>query len=789
MKNKFSAGKALARTIMAAVVLTALLSLLPCGTARAADTEYIVKFKASYAWLMEDGAPFKVVSEAEMERLRAQDLLEWYEPDGDAVLMDGMFDENAHWNLGMIGAQTSFERGCLGQGIRVGVLDSGVNPHPDLEGRLLAGHNYISGAANPDDTADTYGHGTRVAGLVAAVSETGYVGVAPGAQIVPLKVTDGKTVKVSALSRAIYGGVDDYGCRVLNLSLGILTEYESVKEAVEYAEAQGVVVVSAVGNGGTEAIYYPAAYDSVIGVGAVDRSGMLYSRSNRSRSVWLTAPGVDVLSTANQGGYALSTGTSFSVPQVAGAAAVLLGADPALRPAALRTLLAETASDRGAAGYDTSYGYGILDLGLALNALGVGEEQSPLCFTAADTEPADDLQNLTDEAVDCTYALAYYDGNGICQSVQTWTLTVPARGSTAVQPPDEDRRWAQFAFETDAGIPLAPSRSGGHSEMTVAPSENTEAGFYQVGSAPDVTVELRSAAGRVTAVSRNVDGRYGNETFYPGADRLEVALSDVQPGAAYLLTVSDPETGKVYYAGQQIGTRRAVFHVAFTLPEARTDLTVTIGSTAERFAARTFPLSYIPAADGTICPGGDACPMVRFADLDPAAWYHDGVHWALDMGVMNGVAERIFRPDVSVSRSMLVTMLWRIEGEPEASGDMTFGDVAPDIWYTEAIRWAAGAGIVNGYNAGTFGPDDPISREQLAVILWRYAGCKGTDADRLGRYLDTEKISPWALDAMRWAVQTGLIEGVGEDTLCPKGVATRAQAATLLMRLDAVLSQ
>ncbi len=459
MKQTPGAGKVLARALAAAAALAILLAAVPNGAVNATGTDYIVKYKASCAWLMEDDAPFEVVGEAEMKRLRGLGLLEWYEPDGEAVLMDDLFDADAQWNLGMIGAQTAFERGCLGRGVRVGVLDSGVNPHPDFEGRLLEGHNYISDAADADDTADTFGHGTRVAGLLAAAAQTGYVGVAPGAELVPLKVTDENSVKISAVCRAIYGAIDDYGCQVLNLSLGVQTAYEALKEAVDYAEAHDVVVVSAVGNGGTGSAYYPAAYDSVIGVGAVDRSGEVYSRSNRNDSVWITAPGVDVRTTAYRGGYTASTGTSFAVPQVSGAAAVLLGADASLCPAELRALLAGTAADRGAEGYDTAYGYGILDLGSALDALGSAKNAERLRF-APESGPATALQNETDAAVECTYLLAYYGADGVCRSVQTRTLTVPAHGSAAVPAPEGERSFGQFVYETDTMVPLAKERKG-----------------------------------------------------------------------------------------------------------------------------------------------------------------------------------------------------------------------------------------------------------------------------------------------------------------------------------------
>ena len=153
---------------------------------------------------------------------------------------------------------------------------------------------------------------------------------------------------------------------------------------------------------------------------------------------------------------------------------------------------------------------------------------------------------------------------------------------------------------------------------------------------------------------------------------------------------------------------------------------------------------------------------------------------------MNGVGGTRFDPGGSTSRAMLVTMLWRLDGRPEAAFAPDFADVAPAQWYAEAVAWAASAHVVEGYGAGRFGPGDPVTREQLAVILWRYARYTGADVasgDPLGQFVDAEKIAPWALEALRWAVDAELIRGVGGERLSPKTGATRAQTATVLMRL------
>ena len=358
LRGAMGVGRALRKSAAALTLLSALACVLPLRAFCAGETDYIVKYRAP------SDAPFAVVSEREMKRLRRADALEWYEPDGEAVLLGSVspYYDDVQWNLDMIGADAAFRQGFTGQGVRVGVLDSGVNAHPDLEARLLPGRNYIPDVRDPDDTSDAYGHGTRIAGLIAAANESGFIGAAPGAEIVPVKITDGKSVKVSALCAGIYGAIDDFGCTVLNLSMGVQTDYAALREAVNYAEEKGVTVISAAGNNGNAALFYPAAYDSVIGVGAIDGNGYIYYHSNHNAGVYLAAPGVDVRSTASSGGYMKSSGTSFAVPHVSAAAAVLKSIDPALTPARIREILAETASDSGDEGYDEYFGYGVLNL-------------------------------------------------------------------------------------------------------------------------------------------------------------------------------------------------------------------------------------------------------------------------------------------------------------------------------------------------------------------------------------------------------------------------------------------
>ena len=184
-------------------------------------------------------------------------------------------------------------------------------------------------------------------------------------------------------------------------------------------------------------------------------------------------------------------------------------------------------------------------------------------------------------------------------------------------------------------------------------------------------------------------------------------------------------------------------------------------------------------------PVGGGLP---FTDVPAGAWYAEGVRYVYTNGLMNGTSGTTFSPDIATSRAMIATILWRMAGSPAANFDMEFSDVPQGQWYTEAVRWAASEGIVNGYGNGLFGTSDPATREQFAAMLWRYAqkvGCDvhiGEDTNILS-YTDAADLSEYAVPAMQWAVGAGIINGTGDgSTLTPQGEATRAQTAVMLMR-------
>lgn len=174
-----------------------------------------------------------------------------------------------------------------------------------------------------------------------------------------------------------------------------------------------------------------------------------------------------------------------------------------------------------------------------------------------------------------------------------------------------------------------------------------------------------------------------------------------------------------------------------------------------------------------------------FTDVDTDDWYYDDVKYVEENGLFSGMTETEFEPDTAITRGMLVTVLWRAEGGPVVNYQMAFEDVDQAAYYAEAVRWAASNNIVEGYSAVNFAPDVPVTREQIAAILQRYADFKEIptdETDSLAQFIDAAQVSGWALGNVQWAVGAGLITGRGNGSLDPQGSATRAEVAAVLHR-------
>lgn len=226
---------------------------------------------------------------------------------------------------------------------------------------------------------------------------------------------------VSTICKAIYDAVDRYECDIINMSFG-LTEYSKTFEnAINYATDKGCILVASVGNKGDESIYYPASFSNVIGVGAVDDNGLVADFSQRNKSVFVVAPGKGILSTTYTNGYAEKNGTSFSTPMVSGLIAVLLDINRTLSLDEIKTLLSTSSLDCGETGYDTSYGYGIINAKSALNAM-LGDEK--LFISSIGSDDSLNILNVSESIFNGYLVMVHYDF-GIMTNYEIKSVEIP----------------------------------------------------------------------------------------------------------------------------------------------------------------------------------------------------------------------------------------------------------------------------------------------------------------------------------------------------------------------------
>ncbi len=566
------------------IILSLVLLFSAFGPSAAAETGinsadsaqgYIVKLKSSAgntAVLMENTNIQEVYEGAELyhadslsDIAKLGDRVEYYEPDC-TVTLDALPNDpyiSKQWSIDFLGATAAWDKGYNGKGIKIGVIDSGVNiSHEDFAGTSFEqGYNVITGTNDVTDEMEHGGHGTFVCGILAAASNNGLgiAGFCPKVTIVPIKCFGkGSESSASYIISAVYEAVDVYDCDVINMSLGTEMDLESLRTAIEYAAGKGAIIVSAVGNKGTSQLNYPAAYTCVIGVGSVDSKGSVASFSEKNQSVFVVAPGVDIVSlqnTANNAYKVDGAGTSFSTPFVSAAAVILKQYAPSATVTDFGNILKASVIDGGADGYDTSYGYGTLNI-------------------------------------------------------------------------------ANF----------------------------------------------------VTAMEK--------------------------------------------YEFANIGS--------------------------------------------------------IFSDVE-GHWAKDSIEYCVDRKLFKGITDSSFEPETLMNRAMFVTVLSRLSGETISGYQNDFFDVPSGQWYAQPCSWGAATGIVSGTGGGNFSPLTAVTREQMAVLLYRYAMYYGLadgsfEGTPLLAYADAGSVSSWAKSAVAWAVSNGLITGRSGGTLAPQDSAKRCEVATIISR-------
>lgn len=438
-----------------AAALLLLCCLLPvtAGAEEAAPAYdgYIFKFREDLeaVSLMADEAGDlpQGISQLEFGYFKADDMetlaalteagwLEVVEPDYVMELMgeetpvpypnDPYYKAGSQWGLNAIDMSYAWDNGWTGEGITIGMVDSGLHPnHEDMvyEGHVLPGYNFVD---DNEDTTDQRGHGSMVAGIIGAATDNGkgIAGIAPGARLMPLKMFGADKVGglASQACAAIKYGVD-HGCDILNMSIGLFKESDFLESAVNYALDRGVILIAAAGNGDIKdpggltqytKLCYPAAYDGVIGVSWLDKGLVFHEEAQHNESVDVSAPGGTVCSFTVSGEYGSWNGSSCAAPMVAAAAALCKQAEPNLTGERFLELVKENSDDLGEAGWDIRYGYGALNVTKLLKAMkemGQAWAQANLRYNGVVVSTG----NLTLAAAEHTGILALaagYDGRG-----------------------------------------------------------------------------------------------------------------------------------------------------------------------------------------------------------------------------------------------------------------------------------------------------------------------------------------------------------------------------------------
>ena len=348
-------------------------------------------------------------------------------------------------------------------------------------------------------------------------------------------------------------------------------------------------------------------------------------------------------------------------------------------------------------------------------------------------------------------------------STPTQTTVQNGTASTVVSTTDGSKLVQEAVVNQSGNVVIKPEITGNVTKAEVSiPSSTvsqlgskTDAALTVSSPVADVTIPngalgtLSQAGGTVSVVTERVEQSVvltlaaGGETVeqVPGGLTLTVPVEDAGPGTVAVLVHED-------------GTRE------------------TVRKSIVEDGMMSIPLS-----------GSATVEIVDnskdFADVPSESWAADAVDFASSHELFGGTSATTFSPDLAMSRGMLTTVLYRLEGSPELDLTDLFNDVNSDVWYAEGVAWAAENGIASGYGGGQFGPNDSVTREQFVVMLWRYAGSPKAGGQVLD-FVDADRISSFAVEALSWAVENGILRGKGNGMLDPRGTATRAQAAQLL---------
>lgn len=763
---------------------------------------------------------------------------------------DPNYTGGSQWALSAINAEEGWDVTTGAADVTVVVIDTGFTYDHKDNGHVVAGKDYITKKTNTEDCET---HGTATAGLIGAATNNalGIAGACWDVNVVMLRAlyVDTSGSEPQSIGRdadiiaAVYDAVDVYNADVISMSFGGTNTYKALKTAYQYAYNHGAILVAAAGNAGqnNSPLEYPAAYDEVIGVAAVNSNLQKAPYSTANESVYIAAPGSNIRSLGNAAyagnDYISLDGTSLATPYVAALAALARSVDPDISQEEFKYYLRLGSTDLAPTGYDINTGYGLIDYGATLKAIVANQSDTK----PAGTGTASDPYLLSNESELHWFKTAVNSGKtAICASltgdihvtetswypIETYNGAFYGNGHTIFMGTNENSLFASIGengvvsrltvsgdiSKSENRALIATENHGNISDCVAAGSvTGTYAGGICVINYGDLTRCVNSAAlsaanysGGIAAITAggSITYCYNTGGISSGTNHAGGICAFAKEGA----TISSCyNTGVI---SGSVVTRGIVVKVSdSTISNCFYDKSViTVGSSSTSICGKTTDTM---KSSGFICllnhgsgyfgldtqnlnngyPVLSASTLTAyFNDVPINAWYVDYVYALAATGIVQGKGGGKYAPEDAVSRAEYTALLARATGSDLSAyaNQASFADVENNQWYTAAIAWAYDNHIVNGVGNQRFAPNSSITREEIAAITARYIKqYKNSDLSPSATlpFSDSETIAGWAKESVALMTELGILAGFNDGHFGPRERATRAQAATILDRL------
>ncbi|MFB4163270.1 S8 family serine peptidase [Alteribacillus sp. JSM 102045] len=608
--------------------------------------------------------------------------------------------ELKNWGLEHVNAPLAWDNRVTGKNIDVAIIDTGISTsHPSLD--VEDGFSTVS---YTDSYNDDNGHGSHVAGIIAANQpKAGLVGVAPDANLYAVKVLgeDGNgslTQVLNGMDWAIEQDVD-----IINISFGTLTDSNTMKSMLQEAYENDIIVAAASGNRGESSssssrVEYPARYDSVVAVGAIDENNERASFSASGDAVELAAPGQEIVSTYKGSSYGPLSGTSMATPFVTGAFALLKEAYPDKGAEELRSMLQDEAKDLGEPGRDSRYGYGLLQIPDLSDAAVEDNDGSS-------TEPEDELREEPEEE--------NIDDNPL--------------GENPIETPDKDENNKEFSAPSGVQSRVIYNDDGSADVYVFWDrTQNEDISHHQIYRDGESYKQVNN--GKL----------FKDENVDPGTYTYEVTAVDVDGNES----VKSEAVEEIVEHKDTEQDEEKEENTGFSWPEKVENSPAFEDVSGDYWAAEPIQelsaRGIITGSDGVFHPGesvrrGQSLAMIgrlldwnadpvdtHFEDVDDDYFASGFIAHATDEGYISGFSDGTFRPNGDITRGQMAAILGSVfELRSSENGAERFSDVKENTTGQRAIGYLAENGMVRGYDDGTFLPGEKLSRAQFASIFYK----------------------------------------------------------------------